>query len=72
MSAATLPSGQRGALAGLALPAVAFTLLLIAFPFIYTVWLSFRHVELGGASSFVGAQNYTISSPTRSSGTRSR
>ncbi len=58
MSAALLPSGQRSALAALALPAVGFTLLLIAFPFIYTIWLSFRHVELGGASRFVGAGNY--------------
>jgi multiple sugar transport system permease protein len=55
----SLPSGQRGALAALALPAVAFTLLLIAFPVIYTVWLSVRHVELGGGSSFTGAANYT-------------
>jgi multiple sugar transport system permease protein len=53
------PARHRGALAVLALPAVAFTLLLITFPFAYTVWLSFRRVELGGGDRFVGAENYT-------------
>jgi multiple sugar transport system permease protein len=58
MAAVVPQSGQRGALAALAMPAVAFTLLLIAFPFVYTIWLSFRHVELGGGSFFVGGGNY--------------
>lgn len=35
-----------------------FTLLLIAAPFVYTVWLSLQHVELGGANRFVGGANY--------------
>jgi multiple sugar transport system permease protein len=58
VSATVHPLGRQSALAALALPAVAFTLLLIAFPFVYTVWLSFRHVELGGGSHFTGAENY--------------
>ncbi len=41
-----------------AAPAVTFTLLLIAAPFFYTVWLSVQHVELGGASRFTGGANY--------------
>lgn len=48
----------RAGLAALALPAVLFTLLLIAFPFFYTGWLSLQTVQLGGASRFVGAANY--------------
>jgi len=41
-----------------AAPAVTFTLLLIAAPFLYTVWLSVQHVELGGANRFIGLANY--------------
>jgi len=41
-----------------AAPAVSFTLLLIAAPFFYTVWLSLQHVELGGANRFAGLANY--------------
>ena len=51
-------SGRLG-LAGLVTPAVLFTLLLIAFPFCYTAWLSLEKVQLGGSASFVGAANYT-------------
>lgn len=40
------------------MPAVAFTLALIAFPFAYTVWLSGRKVALGGGGAFVGGANY--------------
>jgi multiple sugar transport system permease protein len=52
---------QRGrlGLAGLVTPAVLFTLLLIAFPFCYTAWLSLEKVQLGGSAAFVGAANYT-------------
>ena len=46
-------------LAGLVAPAVLFTLLLIAFPLLYTAWLSLQKVALGGGGSFVGAANYT-------------
>lgn len=59
LSVATVPTAHRGALAALALPAVAFTLLLITFPFVYTVWLSFRRVELGAGGHFTGIENYT-------------
>ncbi len=48
----------RFGLAALAAPAVAFTLLLIAFPFFYTVWLSVQHVALGKGNTFAGAANY--------------
>ena len=51
-------SGRLG-LAGLVTPAVLFTLLLIAFPFCYTAWLSLEKVQLGGSATFVGAANYT-------------
>jgi multiple sugar transport system permease protein len=51
-------SGRLG-LAGLVTPAVLFTLLLIAFPFCYTAWLSLQKVQLGGSAAFVGAANYT-------------
>ncbi len=51
-------SGRLG-LAGLVAPAVLFTLLLIAFPFFYTAWLSLEKVQLGGSAAFVGAANYT-------------
>ena len=49
---------SKAALAGLVAPAVAFTLLLIAVPFFYTIWLSLQRVELGGPSHFDGLANY--------------
>lgn len=52
------PLGVRTQLTLLALPAVAFTLLLIAFPFAYTVWLSSQEYNLGGTPRFVGVGNY--------------
>lgn len=42
----------------MALPAAAFTVLMIAFPVGYTVWLSFRATPLGHASHFNGLTNY--------------
>lgn len=50
--------GTRQQLAALSLPAVAFTLLLIAFPFGYTLWLSLQDVSLGAAPRATGLQNY--------------
>lgn len=50
--------GTRGQLHALSAPAVAFTLLLIAFPFAYTVWLSGFDVTLGGPARFAGLHNY--------------
>ncbi|HEY0204936.1 MAG TPA: sugar ABC transporter permease, partial [Acetobacteraceae bacterium] len=52
-----MPASRLG-LSVYAAPAVMFTLLLIAAPFVYTVWLSLQHVELGGANRFVGGANY--------------
>jgi multiple sugar transport system permease protein len=52
-------SSSRPALAALVAPSITFTLLLIAFPFFYTIWLSLQRVQLGGPSHFVGAANYT-------------
>lgn len=49
----------KAGLAGLAAPAILFTLLLIAFPFAYTIWISFQKVQLGGGENFVGTANYS-------------
>lgn len=54
----SLSSRQRGVLALLSLPAVGFTVLMVAFPVAYTLWLSFRATPLGHASHFIGAANY--------------
>jgi multiple sugar transport system permease protein len=43
----------------LMLPAVLFTVLLIGFPLIYTVYLSLHRVPLGRTARFIGAGNYT-------------
>lgn len=51
-------SRHRGALALLSLPAVGFTMLMVAFPIAYTLWLSFRTAPLGHATRFVGAANF--------------
>lgn len=51
-------SRHRGALALLSLPAVGFTLLMVAFPVAYTAWLSFRTAPLGHPTQFVGTANY--------------
>jgi multiple sugar transport system permease protein len=48
----------RAGLAALTAPAVGFTLLLIAFPFFYTIWLSVEQIPLGGTGHFAGALNY--------------
>jgi multiple sugar transport system permease protein len=50
--------GTKRQLAALSAPAVAFTILLIAFPFAYTLWLSLQDVQLGGQPRFAGAGNY--------------
>lgn len=50
--------GSRRAIAAMSAPAVAFTVVMIAFPFAYTVWLSMHDYTLGGASTFNGARNY--------------
>ncbi len=50
--------GTRRQLAALSAPAVAFTVLMIAFPFAYTLWLSLQDVQLGGHPRFAGVGNY--------------
>lgn len=43
----------------LAAPAAIFTLLVLAFPFIYTIMLSFQDFDITGAATFGGAINYS-------------
>lgn len=50
--------GTQRQLAGLSTPAVVFTLVLIAFPFAYTVWLSLNDVTMGNVPRFAGVGNY--------------
>ncbi|CAE6827474.1 Melibiose/raffinose/stachyose import permease protein MelD [Paraburkholderia aspalathi] len=52
--------GTRRQLAMLSMPAVVFTALMIAFPFFYTIWLSFEHFSLGGTGTFNGGRNYLL------------
>lgn len=50
--------GTRRQLHALSAPAVLFTLLMIAFPFGYTIWLSLQDVAMGATPRFAGAGNY--------------
>lgn len=54
------PIDVRSQLAALSVPAVAFTCLLIAFPFAYTIWLSLQEFSLGGTARFNGGANYAL------------
>src|ERR1700761_7513277 len=56
---AVTPDRQRAELAALSAPAVLFTLAMIAFPVIYTVWLGFHSFSQTGQESFVGLGNYS-------------
>jgi multiple sugar transport system permease protein len=47
----------NGQLTLMSVPAVAFTVIMIAFPFFYTIWLSLQQFGYGGAS-FSGFANY--------------
>jgi multiple sugar transport system permease protein len=49
---------QRLELAALSAPAVLFTIGMIAFPVIYTVWLGFHSFSSTGQESFAGLANY--------------
>src|SRR5580704_14754335 len=49
---------QRLELAALSAPAVLFTVGMIAFPVVYTVWLGFHSFSSTGRESFVGLANY--------------
>lgn len=50
--------GTRGQLAFLSLPAVVFTVAMIAFPFAYTVWFSLHEFSFGGSPRFNWGMNY--------------
>ena len=52
--------GTRGQLASLSAPAVVFTILLIAFPFGYTIWMSLHEFSFGGTSTMTYGQNYLL------------
>ena len=52
--------GTRAELAFLSMPAVAFTLALIAFPFAYTVWMSLHEFSFGGTSTLNHGMNYLL------------
>ena len=49
----------KGQLAALGAPAVIFTVAMIAFPVVYTLYLSFEAFSATGTTRFVGAGNYT-------------
>jgi multiple sugar transport system permease protein len=49
---------QSFELSALSAPAVAFTVGMIAFPFAYTIWLSFQSFSSTGKQSFAGLANY--------------
>ncbi|WP_325265679.1 sugar ABC transporter permease [uncultured Rhizobium sp.] len=52
-------NSQGRQLAALSAPAVVFTVAMIAFPIVYTIWLSFRSFSSTGESSFAGLGNYS-------------
>src|SRR5215831_5382516 len=49
---------QRLELGALSAPAVVFTVAMIAFPLIYTIWLSFQSFSSTGKQTFAGVANY--------------
>src|SRR5712691_11682879 len=49
---------QRLELSALSAPAVLFTVAMIAFPLLYTIWLSFQSFSSTGRQSFAGLANY--------------
>src|SRR5581483_12375120 len=58
-AAATLTKDrQRLELTALSAPAVLFTVGMIAFPVIYTIWLSFQSFSSTGKQSLAGLANY--------------
>lgn len=52
------PGNTQNQLYWLSAPAVVFTLLMIAFPFAYTVWLSLHDFTFGSAQVFNSGHNY--------------
>ena len=58
-AAATLTQDrQRLELSALSAPAVIFTVAMIAFPVVYTIWLGFQSFSSTGKQSFAGLANY--------------
>ena len=58
-AAATLTQDrQRLELSALSAPAVIFTVAMIAFPVVYTIWLGFQSFSSTGQQSFAGLANY--------------
>src|ERR1700755_1209088 len=59
-AAATLTEDrQRLELSALSAPAVIFTVAMIAFPVVYTIWLGFQSFSSTGKQSFAGLANYS-------------
>ncbi|MDB5827744.1 MAG: binding-protein-dependent transport system inner rane component [Variovorax sp.] len=52
--------GTRRQLTAMSLPAVIFTVALIAFPFAYTLWMSLHDFTFGGASMMNYGKNYLL------------
>src|SRR5712672_3792103 len=50
---------QRLELGALSAPAVLFTVAMIAFPLLYTIWLGFQSFSSTGKQSFAGLANYS-------------
>jgi multiple sugar transport system permease protein len=57
-AAALTQDRQRLELTALSAPAVLFTVGMIAFPVVYTIWLSFQSFSSTGKETFVGVANY--------------
>jgi multiple sugar transport system permease protein len=58
VAAALTQDRQRLELTALSAPAVLFTVGMIAFPVVYTIWLSFQSFSSTGKETFVGVANY--------------
>jgi len=59
-TAATLTQDrQKLEMAALSAPAVVFTVAMIAFPVVYTIWLGFQTFSTTGKQSFAGLANYS-------------
>ncbi|MBU1359287.1 MAG: sugar ABC transporter permease [Gammaproteobacteria bacterium] len=52
--------GTRRQLTLMSIPAVIFTVALIAFPFAYTLWMSLHEFTFGGTSTLNYGQNYAL------------
>jgi multiple sugar transport system permease protein len=58
MATAETTMQHRGELTALGAPAVVFTVAMIAFPVVYTIWLGFQSFSTTGQQSFAGLANY--------------